>query len=167
MTWRNKKKKWYKLEPCTWVYEFQNSVPLFQKAFLWQLAERSDNPLSHWSEGLMSLPANSLSKLSSMKTFHIQFTTCYLYWSCTHSKEITDAWGQWMQFIHLGSVPGSAELGPCLWPTGPLRQGWSRLCRLPPPQAHWCRSPLSVPPNRAVDFPHSQWIHPKSNKQVN
>lgn len=73
MTWRNKKKKWYKLEPCTWVYEFQNSIPLFQKAFLWQLAERSDNPLSHWSEGLMSLPANSTSKLSSMKTFHIHY----------------------------------------------------------------------------------------------
>lgn len=69
----HEKTKTKKIEPCTWVYEFQNSVSLFQKAFLWQLAERSDNPLSHWSEGLMSLPANSLSKLSSMKTFHIHY----------------------------------------------------------------------------------------------
>lgn len=100
-----------------------------------------------------------------MKTFNT--STCIHYQpftSCTHSKEINDAWGQWMQFIHLGSVPGSAELGPSLWPTGPLRQGWSGLCCLPPPQAHWCRSPLSEPPTWVVDFPHSQWIHPKSIK---
>lgn len=162
---KKKKKKWYKLEPCTWVDEFQNSVPLFQKAFLWQLAERSDNPLSHWSEGLMSLPANSLSKLSSMKTFHIHYLPSIL-------KLYTFQRNNWcmrtMNAIYTPRISTwVSELGPCLWPTGPLRQGWSRLCHLPPPQAHWCRSPLSVPPNRAVDFPHSQWIHPKSNKQVN
>lgn len=59
------------------------------------------------------------------------------------------------------TLPGFAELGLSLWPTGPLRQGWSGLCRLPPPPAHWCRSPLSEPPTWVVDFPHSQWIHPK------